>query len=308
MIENYNKSKSPASGEIVDFRKYIGVASINVLAINPNNDKLRKFGWNIPEGADEPVYVSTKNDVNGNPVKSARVRFLVQICDLDEKPIVALDFWCRPSLNVNKTGDKCEIIDGFGRTAWATREEIKAKKIPVYSNGVEANISAPYKLCHVGEDLIVNFLLKYLNVTPLQIFDRAKQAWVQSKKPGKLTIDNWEAICDGDITELAEYCSYQPDNRVKVVLGLRSTEDNKTYQTFLNTGYIGNGALPDKNTGEYASARRLIDKFYESHADSVYSFTATPVKEWKETATEVKDNSLFDSSSTEDNPEGDLPF
>jgi UPF0288 family protein (methanogenesis marker protein 3) len=113
------------------------------------------------------------------------------------------------------------------------------------------------------------------------------------------------------VTELAQYLSLQPENRVKVVLGLRNTDDNKTYQTFLNTGYIGNGAIPDRNTGEYTSARRLIDKFLEGRDNTLYSFSAEPVKEWKETASEVKDNSdsMFGSSSFSNNDDdNDLPF
>ena len=310
MIENVNASKNPSNAEFVDIRKYVGVASVNVLAINPNNDKLRKYGWAIPEGADEPNYVLIKEE-NNKKIKNARVRFLVQIQDLEDKPIVALDFWCRPEIMVNKTGDKCKIIDSYGRTAWGTKDEVTNRQIPQYSSGA-ANISTPYKPCHPGEEEMVNFLFKYLNITPLQIFDRNKQSWTPSKNPGRLTIDNWAAVCDGNVKELAEYVALQPDNRVKVILGIRTTEDNKTYQTFLNSTYIGNGATPDKNTGEYTSARKAIDKYFDGRENSPYSFSASPVKEWKETATEVADHSddMFSTSSTVavDNPDDDLPF
>lgn len=312
MIENYNVSKTPSNGEFVDVRKYVGVASVNVVAINPNNEKLRKFGWSIVEDAPEPTYVTDKTDANGKPIKNARVRFLVQIQDLDEKPIVPLDFWVRSEIAVNKTGDKAKIIDAYGRTAWGTKAEITAHKIPVYSSG-EANISTPYKLCHQGEEELVNFLFRYLNVTPMQVFDRAKNAWVASKNPGKLTIDNWNALCNGDISELAQYISLQPDNCVKVVLGLRNTDDNRSYQTFLNSGYIGNGALPDRNSGEYPGARRLIDKFMDRYSSSDYTFSAEPVKEWTATATVVEEKSgtMFDEVGNfvaDSSADDDLPF
>ena len=310
MIENVNASKTPSSGEFVDVKKYIGVASVNVLAVNPNNEKLRQYGWSIAEDADEPVYVTTRTDESGKQIKSARVRFLVQIQDLEDKPVISLDFWCRPDLAINKTGDKCQIIDAFGRTAWGTADEVKGHKIPVYKNGQQANISVPYKPCHPGEDNLVSFLFKYLNITPLQIFDRNKQTWVDTKNPGKLTIDRWNDICAGNVNELAEYLSMQPKNCVKVVLGIRQTEDNKTYQTFLNTGFILNGAVPDRNTGEYTTARKLIDKYLEGHDNSPYSFSASPVKEWAETATTVSDNSgsMFDEDGNFVGEEDDLPF
>lgn len=311
MIENYNESKNPSTGEFFDVPKYIGVASINIVAVNPNNEKLRKYGWNIQPDAEEPKYVTTV-ERNGKQVKSSRVRFLVQIQDLEDKPIIPLDFWVRPDIRVNTTGDKCQIIDAYGRTAWGTSAEVKARAIPQYASG-PATISTPYKPCHAGEEELVAFLMKYLNVTPFKMFDRTKNAWVDTKNPGKLTIDDWVSLCEGNVKEIIEYVSLQPDNRVKVTLGIRTTEDNKSYQAFINSGFIGNGALPDRNTGEYTAAVRLIDKFYgdKDRSESPYSFSAAPVKEWKTVATNVVENNDFgfgESMTTTDDDDSDLPF
>lgn len=309
MISNANESKSPSTGEYVDIRKYIGVASINVLAVNPNNAKLRSYGWTIADDAQEPVYVTTASDGK----KSARVRILGQIQDFDEKPVIALDFWIRPEVFITKDGNKAKIIDSFGRTAYGTKAEIKAKQIPQYTNSL-ANISPDYKLCHTGEEELVAFIMKYDNITPYQIFDRKSGKLIPNKNPGHLTIDNWEKLCNGDATEIKEYLGMQPNNRVKVILGVRTTDDNKTYQTFLSTTFIGNGAIPDRTTGEYTSARKAIDKYYENRQDSPYSFSAFPVKEWKETATEVKETSAEEDMPDFNSPEytrtdiDDLPF
>lgn len=314
MIENVNASKNPSEINF-DIRKYIGVASVNVLAVNPNNEKLRKYGWSIPEDAEEPIYVSTRTDESGKSIQTTRVRFLVQIHDLEEKPVISLDFFCTPEYSVNKEGSKCKIIDEFGRTAWATKAEIEAKAIPMYSNGSPANISSPYRLCHKGEEELVSFLFKYLNITPFQIFDRVANNWKQSKNPGRLTIDNWKALCNGDVKEIAGYLALQPDNKVKVVLGLRTTDENRAYQTFLNTGYIGNGSVADM-TGKYVTATKLIENFYKYHDSSLYKFEATPVHEWKPVATEVQETTttMFDDQGNyvaDDNSASsfdDLPF
>ena len=205
MIENSNASKMPVEGEIVDIKKFSGVASISVVAINPNNDTLRNFGWTIEEGAKEPQYVSSIVR-DGKDIKNTRVRLLVEIHDFEGKPefksnpVISLDFWCRPEFVSNREGSKFKIIDSYGRTAWGTRDEIKAGKVPQYSNG-EANIGLPYKPCHPGQEELVTFLFKYLNVTPLNIFQNGK--FVPSKNPGRVTIDHWDALCDGDMRELA---------------------------------------------------------------------------------------------------------
>ena len=311
MIDNYNASKSAPSGELIDIKKFIGVASVNVLAVNPNNEKLRKYGWSIPSDAEEPRYVTTNNEGK----KSARVRFLVQIHDMDEKPVIPLDFWIRPDLVLVKENTKCKIIDSFGRTAYATKEEAKAHQIPQYANG-PANISNDYKPCHYGEEELVAFLMKYLNVTPMSIFNRTKGEYVPTKNPGHLTIDHWDRLCNGDAREIAEYLALQPENKVKVILGVRTTDDNKTYQTFLSSNFIGNGAFVDRNTGEYTAARKAIDKYFENRGeDSPYSFSASPVREWTTSATEnVKDNSDIESLPGFEDPsyttpqEDDLPF
>ena len=295
--------------EFTDIKKFVGVGSISILGINPNNSQLRLYGWQIPEDADEPVYTT----VDSEGKKSARVRFLVQIQDLPEKPVVAMDFWVRPDVMLtNPSPDsgkvvKCVIIDSYGRTAYATKSEVQARKIPQYANG-PANISQDYKPCHVGQEPIVSFLMKFLNVTPLRSFSRNTNSWVINKNPGRLTIDDWGKLCDGDVSELKADVALQPDNRVKVVFGIRTTEDNKTYQTFLPTAFIGNGAPVNKTTGEYDSARKAIDKFNErDHRDS-FVFSAAPVREWKQEADDVNDNSANNEIPGFDDSVDDLPF
>lgn len=303
MITGNNASKNASASEFVDINKFEGVASISVLALNPNNAKLRSYGWQIPAGATEPQYQTV--DAEGR--MSARLRMLVQIHDLDEKPVIALDFWVRPDVMFNKDQTKCKIIDAYGRTAYGTKAEVQGHEIPMYSNG-RANISSDYKPCHIGEEELVLFLMKYLNVTPLSIFDRVKQNWVATKNPGRVTIDNWRKLCEGDVSEIAAALAMQPENRVKVILGVRTTDDNKSYQTFLATTYIGNGAIPDRNTGEYASARKAIDKFVEGHPNTPVEFSAAPVHKWGVTATEVKEPTVEDMPdfASQSEPANDL--
>lgn len=301
MITNQKATGNPNEG--FDSEKLIGVGSINVLAVNPNNAKLRFYGWNIPETQEEPKYVVVDNDGR----KSARIRFLVQVQDIKEKPVVAMDFWVRPEVSLNKDNTKCKIIDEYGRTAWGTKDEIKEHKVPEYPNG-PANISKNYKLCHIGEEELVNFLMKYLNVTPLQVYK--DNAWVTSSDPGKLTIDNWQAICDGNVKELIEYVSLMPDNKVKVAFGIRTSEDNKSYQTFLNTRYFSNWSKVD-SSGEYAQAKKAIEKFYQDRPSAPVTFSAAPVKRWSVQATEVKENTDMPEEFSEPTLTGikdDLPW
>lgn len=304
MIENSNESKTT---EIVDYKKYLGVGSINVLCVNPDNAKLKMYGWNIPDNADEPQYVITK-ERDGKLVTSTRIRLLVQIQDLEDKPIVPLDFWIGPEVTQNAAGDKGKIIDNFGRTAWGTRDEIRARKIPQYKSG-SANISSDYRMCHRGEEELIRFIFKYLNITPLQIFSRSTNSYEDTKNPGKFAFDNWQKLCDGDTKELEGYLRLHPQNQVKVMFGIRTNDDNRTYQTFINDTFLVNSSKPDRNTGEYTSAKNIIAKYFERHQNSTDQFSAFPVKEWTQTATtNIEDNSkkMFDDDGNF--IEDDLPM
>lgn len=284
MVENSRSNESFES----NIQRYTGVASVSILAINPNNDKLRQFGWQIASDAPEPVYASITQR-NGKDVNTGRVRLLVQIQDLEDKPVIPIDFWCHSSYEINNSGDKCRVMDDYVRTAWATKNDIKMKRVPQYTNG-PASISTPYHMCHEGEEILASFLAKYLNVTPYQIFDRNKNAYVNSKNPGRVILDYWDDLTKGNITKFAEDIALQPDNRVKIILGVRRTDDNKTYQTFFTGTFFSDSYPVDKVTGEYVKARKEIDKFFADGRHSQYSFSACPVKVWQETASVVQDN------------------
>jgi len=310
MIENYNESKT---SESVEYKKYIGVGSVNVLCVNPDNAKLQTLGWNVPEGANEPQYIVIK-ERDGKQVKSTKIRLLVTLEDLEDKPIVPLDFWISNEVSQNADGTKGKVIDSFGRTAWGTREEIRARQIPRYKNG-EANISSDYRMCHRGEEELVSFIFKYLNITPLQVYSQSASGYVDTKNPGKFAFDNWQKLCNGDVSELEGYLRLQPKNQVKVVFGVRTNDENKTYQTFINSRFISNNAKPDKNSGEYNVAKNILLKYYESHPNSTDTFSAEPVKEWAQTATtDIKDNSvgMFDDNGNfaadDKDPWDDLPL
>lgn len=305
MVDNTNRSKTESNNES-GIQKYIGVASVNVLAINPNNEKLRQYGWQIPEDAKEPQYASSVQR-DGKTILTNRIRFLVQIMDLENKPVIPMDFWVHDEFQLNKDATKCKIIDSYVRTAWATKEDIRAKKVPQYANGPAA-ISEKYTLCHVGEENLLNYLFKYLNITPFRVFDKTKNAYVPSSNPGRITIDDWKKLCSGDVSEIADYVALQPDNCVKVVLGINVSNDNKTYQTFLPNCFLSNGSFVNKDTGEYSQARKKIDEFLNGNENSSSSFEATPVREWKEVASEVHDNSDEIPDAASEEPMDQVPF
>ncbi len=292
MISN---ARSSSSAPAMEFKRYCGVGTINVLAINPNNATLKKYGWNVEDSTPEPQYANLQSQ---DGTKYSRLRFLVQIKDLAGKPVIPMDFRISNDFANSKDNKKTQIIDNYGRSAFATKEEFKSKKVPVDKNGNSLSIDKDYRRAHVGEVDVINFLFKYLNITPFQYYDAAKNTWVQNKAPGTLSIDDWGKIVNGDVSELIGYISEFPDNCMKVIFGLQTTDENRVYQMFIRQKYLGNASVVDKLSGEYKAAQNEINRFMAYHTTGNYIFSAAPVREWSPESTEVKDN-----SSDEDMPD-----
>lgn len=317
MITGTNQSKQPT--DYIDVPKYIGVGTIKILAINPNNAKLRTFGWSIPEDAKEPEYVTSSTLEDGTIRQNTRIRFMVQLQEPEDKPVIPMDFWIRPDASFSNDHSKCKVIDNFGRTAWATKDEMKAHAIPQYSTG-PASIAAPYTPCYVGQDKIVQFLRAFLVCTPYETKEFGSNTWTKSPSPGILTIDNWRALCNGQVDEIRSYVADKPDNMLKVIFGVQKTPDNKTYQTFLcETTRNGAGSYLANNArlsdGAYSYATSLINKVKDDGYHDNVEFSAAPVTKYVVTPTnvepvqgkDVNTDILFGTSgSTEDID--DLPF
>lgn len=321
MITNFNDTKTSSESNFPEVKKYIGVGTVKVLAVNPSNSILKQYGWTVPDGADEPSYVSVDKDGK----KNARVRFLVQIQELDEKPIVGIDFWIRPEFRTsNSSGElKVQVIDNFGRAAYVTKEEYDKRAIPLTSNGNPAKIDKKYRMAHSGEVDLVQFIMTFLNVTPFEVYDNAKKAWIPTKNPGEMTIDNWDKLCNGDVKEIRDYIALKPNNQMKVGFGVRTTQENKSYQAFLSSVFFANNIYLDPKTNLYGKVQREIDKYMQWHGNSsvTLQFDAAPVHEWTVSASNVTDNSTgdmpedvfqgkisFDSKEYFEENKSDLPF
>lgn len=321
MVKNFNDTKT--GSDYPEIKKFIGVGTIKILSINPNNSILRQYGWSVPEGAEEPSYVSTDSDGK----KTARVRFLVQVQELDEKPIIAMDFWIRPEYRTSSsTGEqKAQVIDNYGRTAYVTQEEYNKRAIPLTSNGNPAKIDKKYRMAHSGEADLTQFLMAFLNVTPFERFVKATNSWVQNTDPGELTIDNWNRLCNGDVGEIKQMVNMKPNNQMKVCFGVRTTQDNKSYQAFLTSSFFANTMYLNPETNKYIKAENEIKKYLQWRGENssvTLTFDASPIHEWTVSATDVKDNSEQDAPASifpdapvdfsspeyfEENPD-DLPF
>lgn len=216
--------KTQESSEGQGFKRYIGLASCHVLALNPNKETADELlGY---ESKDAPEYV--KEDADG---KMAIVTFIVRT-DPDTNNGIQItnkaQFVLRPKPAYNKDETKVQVIDQYGNFTWADVETAK--------NGGKIEhaqkLDAKYRMACAGECALVDFLKKYLNV--MDAYDYKNGAWVkkdeENAKNGIFGLEHIKDYFKGDFSEIQEALSLQPNNKIKLLWGIQN-KDGKQYQT-----------------------------------------------------------------------------
>lgn len=278
-------AKGKISSEGGEVKRYIGVAPVFVLAVNPDKKKLEELYGNTLEN--DPVYVG-EAEVGEDKKKVAQVRldFILKIdgtkCkDSQGNPIDALtrvSFFLRNQYRTNNAGDKIQVIDKYGRTAWVTKEQFEKKEIPVYSNG-PANLDKDYRPCFWGEEQLTNFIRVYLNIP--NVMKYVNKQWVLIDKPeeAEVRLDEISNYFKGNYSELNEILTYQPQNKVKLLFGVRTTDDNKQFQAVYTEMFLKNGVTDysrlDKDVQERKNAGAYPTTEFEVCDLKVYQVGAT---------------------------------
>lgn len=263
-------------------KRYIGVASVFVLAVNPAKEVLEKLYGRTLENA--PEYVG-EVEVGEDKTKYQQVRldFIVKAdpekyLDAANQPlnfVSKVSLFIRKAYRYNKDNTKVQVIDKYGRTAWVTVEQAKAHEIPVYSNG-PANIDKDYRPAYVGEEELIKFLIAYLNIPSCQRYVDGK--WVMNDadklSDSEASLEHIEDYFKGDFSELKTIIGYQPNNKVKVLFGVRNADDGKQYQTVYTRMFLKNGV------SDYSKLDKDVKQTQESGALTSSEFDCTELHEY----------------------------
>lgn len=287
-------AKGNVSTEGAEIKRFIGIASCKVLAVNPDKKKLSElYGRDIE---DEPTYISeVEVGDDKHKVESVRFDFIVKA---DEKSGVdfttKVSYFLRNEIRYNKDQSKVQVIDKYGRTAWVNVEQVKAHEIPMYSNG-PANIDKDYRPCFVGEEELTEFIKNFLNIPSVMKYNRDNKSWSLVDKPEEceVRLDNIKNYFEGDYKEITEAISWQPDNKIKIMFGIKNTDDNKQYQTAYTKMTLKNGVTNYDKLGAHLKATQDAGALVSSE------FSLEPIHEYVVEATN------FNNSKNSDMPFGD---
>lgn len=274
-------AKGSASTEGREIKRYIGVGSVYVKAVNPTKSQLSElFGR---EQENDPQYL-TEIEVNGVKVPAVRLEFIIKT---DAEKCNGIDttqrlaFVLRNQERFNNDGTKLQVIDEYGRTAWVTREQFTSHAIPQYSNG-PANITSNYRPCFVGEEALTKFIKAYLNIPNVEKWKDGKVVGlIDTPSDAEVRLDNIAEYFKGNFSELQEILSYQPNNKVKVMFGVKTTDDNKQYQAFYTDMVLKNGVK------DYSNLEKDYKDRKNAGAYSTTEFDVCELKEHSNTPSEI---------------------
>lgn len=289
------------SKEVQEFKRYIGVAPVFVAAVNPTKLEHEKlFNTTLEE---DPVYLDKTEDNNGNTYDRARITVVLRP-DVEkigfDMPLVTMSFYIQNRPRVGASSGKTQVIDKYGRTAWASPEELASHSIPVYSNG-PADIDKDYRPCYVGEEELMEFVKTYLCIPSVTTWDNNTRKMVPNTKVKpedcECRFDNLDKLFKGDFTEISDALGFQPTNKVKVLLGVRTdVESGRLYQAVYTRKFLRNSST------NYSSLDKEIQENIKNAMENGRvlntEYQVVPVKEYSVEPTKFTQT---DSSS-------DLPF
>ena len=285
MVNNYSFMAFSAGKESTEggaIKRYIGVAPIKVLGVNMDKAALEAAYNTTLDKA--PEYTGSA-DVDGEKVPYARIDFVIKTdaekCDGIDITTKAT-YFLRKRYRFNKEKTKVQVIDKYGRTAWVTKEQAQNHEIPQYTNG-PANLDKDYRPCYDGEEFLTNFIKTYLNIPNVQKYVDGKWVMVDNPSECEARLDGIDKFFAGDFRELQEIMSYQPNNKVKVMFGVHTTDDGKQYQAVYTQMILRNG------TTDYSRLDKDLQERKDNGAYPTTEFKAEPIQEYKVDATPIED-------------------
>ena len=274
------------------FKLYKGVAALNIIAVNPTKSEMEKITGRTMDN--EPEYLG--KDDNGND--TIRITFWAKTAT-DSKVnngiemTTSFSFVLTKKQRVGANSGKIQVIDKYGRTAWATKEDIASKSIPQYTNG-PANIDKDYRPACDGEEYLVDFLIQWLNIPGPAVYKDGK--WVMKEDPSDSEVSL--AIGDlfkGNVKEIAELIKLAANYAVKAAVGIRTTDEGKQYQQVFTRKFVKNGVT------DYSKLDAVIAEFKSNGGAPNTDYDCTPLHENVVEETKFKENTSempFDAPSS----------
>lgn len=255
------------------FKMYKGMAAFNIVAVNPTKAELEALTGRELEN--EPEYVG-KTDEGKEQVRVVFYGKTAPDAKLNNgiEMLIPISFMLTKDYRVGQTSGKYQIIDKFGRTAWATKEEVQSKAIPQYTSG-PANISADYRLAWQGEEFLVDFLIQWLNIPGPAVYKDKVWVMKENTDDSEVSLD-MAALFKGDVKELKELVTLAAAYIVKGAVGIRTVDNEngtRQYQAVFTRKFAKNAVT------DYSRIDAAITEFQNAGGAPGTEFSTQPLHE-----------------------------
>lgn len=255
------------------FKMYKGMAAFNIVAVNPTKAELEALTGRELEN--EPEYVG-KTDEGKEQVRVVFYGKTAPDAKLNNgiEMLIPISFMLTKDYRVGQTSGKYQIIDKFGRTAWATKEEVQSKAIPQYTSG-PANISADYRLAWQGEEFLTDFLIQWLNIPGPAVYKDKVWVMKENTDDSEVSLD-MAALFKGDVKELKELVTLAAAYIVKGAVGIRTVDNEngtRQYQAVFTRKFAKNAVT------DYSKIDAAITEFQNAGGAPGTEFSTQPLHE-----------------------------
>ena len=288
------------------FPKYIGLFPCNIVGINPTKAELDKLYGSNDKPADfkEPVYVTT--DEAG--VRSVRIEFIFktvkELCD--KEMLVRKSYFIKDAPQMNSDKTKVKVCNIYGEFTWIPVENMKNKTVPDNMKWFDTEgLRAAYQ----GEEAVVNLIKNFMAI-PAKAFRKEDGEWqyIENKSDAWCQLDEVKSYFNNNVSEIGKLLKSKPNNIVVPLFGVRTTDDNKSYQDIFGE-YIPRYSTMKSSVMPYKLRPNII-KHLKDQLDKRKLNGGYPNTEFGESPfepTEFKEGAPSDVESIAAEPVGEAP-
>lgn len=279
------------STEVVGAKRYIGVAPVYVLAVNPSKKELEDiYGREL----EKDVVYTSEVTINDKQVKQVRIDFLVKTdaevtnVDLTTK----ISFFINKEYQFNSNKDKIQMINKYGETTWIPIENVKPEGV-ILPETLSWFDPAGIRPAYMGEELLTHFIKTYLNIPAKSYTKKSGEVvTIANLSDAEAQLENIAKYFDNDFQELKNIIKLQPKNKIKCVFGVKTNDDNALYQAVYTKKFLKN------NVSDYSKIQSDIRDAQSNGAFKNTVFDVCPIKEYTIEKTD------FEKEAVEDLPFG----
>ena len=227
---------------------YTGLVTANVVSVNPNAaERAALYGGEVRE---EPVYIGKNQE---GTVDQVRIDFHLDTNVTDEEGVprvkTTASFYVVNEGRTSQTG-KVNVTNKFGQFVWVTPQDLASGTSP-YTWFSTIGMRAAFR----GEEDLLNFIKNLLNVPNLK-------GDMSNVADAEACFTNVASFFTGDVSEVKDAAA-STNNKVKVLMGVRTTDEGKMYQAIYNkkveraystqTQYIAKSLAEPQEYGAYSN-------------------------------------------------------